>query len=85
MEAVRVGVVMGGTSSERDVSLRSGHAVADALSELGHDVIRLEIGAGFDALEELADADMDVAFLALHGKQGEDGCVQGVLEMLGIP
>ncbi|HSC86443.1 MAG TPA: D-alanine--D-alanine ligase [Polyangiaceae bacterium] len=82
---MRVGVVMGGTSSEREISLRSGEAVAVALEEAGHDVVRVELGAGIDALDALASADMDVAFLALHGKQGEDGCVQGVLEMLGIP
>lgn len=85
MEAVRVGVVMGGNSSEREISLLSGLAVADALEGLGHDVVRIDLGSGIDALETLADADIDVAFLALHGKQGEDGCVQGVLEMLGIP
>lgn len=85
MEAVRVGVVMGGNSSEREVSLKSGMAVAEALEALGHDVLRIDLGSGVDALEILADADMDVAFLALHGKQGEDGCVQGVLEMLGVP
>lgn len=85
VDAVRVGVVMGGTSSEREISLRSGQAVARALADLGHDVVNIDIGTGFDALEELADADIDVAFLALHGKQGEDGCIQGVLEMLGIP
>ncbi len=85
MDALRVGVVMGGTSSEREISLRSGCAVAEALSELGHDVVSIDIGTGLDAVEDLADADIDVAFLALHGKQGEDGCVQGVLEMLGIP
>jgi len=59
--------------------------VARALEECGHDVVRLEIGAGVDALDALAGAEMDVAFLALHGKQGEDGCIQGVLELLGIP
>lgn len=85
MEAVRVGVVMGGVSSEREVSLRSGEAVAEALDALGHEVVRIDMGGGLDALSVLSDADMDVAFLALHGKQGEDGCVQGVLEMLGIP
>lgn len=85
MEAVRVGVIMGGNSSEREVSLKSGAAVALALEELGHDVLRIDLGTGVDALDILADADMDVAFLALHGKQGEDGCIQGVLEMLGIP
>jgi len=85
VEAVRVGVVMGGNSSEREISLQSGEAVASALEGLGHDVVRLDLGGGVDALEVLSSADMDVAFLALHGKQGEDGCVQGVLEMLGVP
>lgn len=85
MEAVRVGVVMGGTSSEREISLLSGNAVANALEDRGHDVVRIDLGGGLDALETLADADIDVAFLALHGKQGEDGCIQGVLEMLGVP
>lgn len=85
MEAVRVGVVMGGTSSEREISLRSGEAVARALEQSGHDVVRIDIGGGLEALDALTSAEMDVAFLALHGKQGEDGCIQGVLELLGIP
>lgn len=85
MEAVRVGVLMGGVSSEREVSLRSGQAVAEALEGRGHEVVRIDLRDGMEALDALADADIDVAFLALHGKQGEDGCVQGVLEMLGIP
>lgn len=85
VEAIHVGVIMGGTSSEREVSLRSGEAVAEALQALGHEVLRIDLGAGLDALTVLSEADIDVAFLALHGKQGEDGCVQGVLEMLGIP
>ncbi len=85
MEAVRVGVVMGGTSSERDVSLRSGQAVAEALESRGYEVIRIDLRGGLEGIEALSLADIDVAFLALHGKQGEDGCVQGVLEMLGIP
>jgi D-alanine-D-alanine ligase len=85
VETVRVGVVMGGTSSERDISLRSGDAVAEALEALGHDVVRIVLGNGVDALEALGDADIDAAFLALHGRQGEDGCIQGVLELLGIP
>jgi len=85
VEAVRVGVVMGGTSSEREISLRSGEAVARALEQSGHDVVRIDIGGGLEALDALTSAEMDVAFLALHGKQGEDGCIQGVLELLGIP
>lgn len=85
MEPVRVGVIMGGTSSERDVSLLSGDAVAEALEGRGHDVVRIVLGNGIDALDALASADIDAAYLALHGRQGEDGCVQGVLELLGIP
>jgi D-alanine-D-alanine ligase len=85
VEPVRVGVIMGGTSSEREVSLLSGDAVAEALEERGHDVVRIVLGNGMDALEALASADIDAAFLALQGRQGEDGCMQGVLEMLGIP
>jgi D-alanine-D-alanine ligase len=82
---IRVGVVMGGVSSEREVSLRSGEAVGAALEGVGYDVDMIELGPGADALETLSDSAIDVAFLALHGKQGEDGCVQGVLEVLGIP
>jgi D-alanine-D-alanine ligase len=85
VEAVRVGVLMGGVSSEREISLRSGEAVAAALEGRGHEVQRIDIRDGMETLDALADADIDVAFLALHGKQGEDGCIQGVLEMLGIP
>jgi D-alanine-D-alanine ligase len=85
MAARRVGVVMGGTSAEREVSLRSGAAVADALEQAGHEVVRIELGPGVDGLELLRDARLDVAFLALHGRLGEDGCIQGLLELLGIP
>ncbi len=85
MKPQRIGVVMGGSSSEREVSLRSGRAVAAALSERGHDVVRLELGATTDALRALTDAKVDLAFLALHGRGGEDGCVQGLLELAGIP
>lgn len=76
---------MGGTSSERQVSLASGEAVAEALTERGYDVRSIVLGPGDDALGMLAGADIDAAFLALHGKLGEDGCVQGLLELLGIP
>jgi D-alanine-D-alanine ligase len=80
----RVGVVMGGTSGERDVSLRSGHAVAEALERLGHDVVPVILGEGTDAFLAIAAADLEVAFLALHGRLGEDGCIQGLLELMGI-
>jgi len=83
---MRVGVVMGGSSGERDVSLRSGAAVATALEAAGHDVVRLELSDDASAASQtIQAADIDVAFLALHGRHGEDGCVQGLLELLGIP
>ena len=85
MKPKRIGVVMGGTSAEREISLRSGRAVARALEKAGHDVVRLELGAQIHALKMLNDARLDVAFLALHGRLGEDGCIQGMLELLGIP
>lgn len=85
MKRKRIGVVMGGVSSEREVSLASGRAVAAALVDAGYNVTRLELGSGADSLSLLGRAAIDVAFLALHGRQGEDGCIQGVLEVLGIP
>ena len=85
MVTTRVGVVMGGSSAEREISIRSGEAVVSALSGLGYDVTPVVLGSGVDALKQLGQAELDVAFLALHGRLGEDGCVQGVLELLGIP
>ena len=85
MKARRVGVVMGGSSAERGVSLRTGSAVVQALTEAGRAVSRIEIGEGRDAVSALSSAEVDVMFLALHGRLGEDGCVQGLLEVLGIP
>ncbi|MEZ4298761.1 MAG: D-alanine--D-alanine ligase [Polyangiaceae bacterium] len=83
----RVGVIMGGSSSEREVSLRSGAAVADALTARGHDVVRFMLGETFGAevLTSITRARLDVAFLALHGRLGEDGCIQGLLEIAQIP
>jgi D-alanine-D-alanine ligase len=85
MKATRVGVVMGGSSAEREISIRSGEAVVNGLSGLGYDVTPVVLGRGDKALSQLANGELDVAFLALHGRLGEDGCVQGVLELLGIP
>lgn len=85
MQARRIGVVMGGTSAERDVSLISGKAVTEALLDAGHDAVAVLLGDDADPLETLLAAEMDVAFLALHGRLGEDGCVQGLLEWLKIP
>jgi D-alanine-D-alanine ligase len=85
MRARRVGVVMGGSSAEREISLRSGQAVFAALADAGHETVPVVLGDGIDPLSTLIEADIDVAFLALHGRLGEDGCVQGLLEVLGIP
>jgi D-alanine-D-alanine ligase len=76
---------MGGASEERNVSLATGEAVTRALLEAGHDVVRIDLGVGKPGLESLLSARIDVAFLALHGRFGEDGCVQGLLELCGIP
>jgi D-alanine-D-alanine ligase len=81
----RVGVLMGGTSGEREVSLNSGSAVAEALERLGHEVVPIVLGDGLDSFAAICAANIDVAFLSLHGRLGEDGCVQGLLELLGIP
>ncbi|HEY6728921.1 MAG TPA: D-alanine--D-alanine ligase [Polyangiaceae bacterium] len=81
----RVGVVMGGMSAEREVSFSSGRAVAEALRSLGHDVVEVEWNDTLGCLEALRDNPIDAAFLALHGRFGEDGCIQGLLEMLGVP
>jgi D-alanine-D-alanine ligase len=83
MQSLKIGVLLGGLSSERDVSLRSGEAVLAALRERGHDAVPIYVDRDVDvALRQEA---IDVAFLALHGRWGEDGCIQGLLEMLGIP
>ncbi|WP_084464989.1 D-alanine--D-alanine ligase [Rubellimicrobium thermophilum] len=79
----RVAVLMGGLSAEREVSLSSGRGCASALREAGYDVV--EIDAGPDLALRLADVAPDVAFNALHGRWGEDGCVQGLLEWMRIP
>jgi D-alanine-D-alanine ligase len=78
-----VAVLLGGLSSEREVSLVSGRECADALERLGAKVSRID--AGRDLAQVLAELRPDVCFNALHGEWGEDGCVQGVLETLAIP
>src|ERR1700722_17205719 len=80
---LHVAVLMGGLSAEREVSLSSGRACADALDRLGARVSRVD--AGRDIAAVLTALRPDVAFNALHGAWGEDGCVQGVLETLGLP
>jgi D-alanine-D-alanine ligase len=80
---VKVAVLMGGRGLERQVSLRSGARVEDALDALGHEVLAIDVGAGL--VGELKTERPDVAFVALHGAGGEDGTVQELLEILGIP
>ncbi|MBV9311614.1 MAG: D-alanine--D-alanine ligase [Solirubrobacterales bacterium] len=79
---MRVAVLKGGRSLERQVSLRSGARVQDALERLGHEPIAIDVGA--DLVEKLQRSEPDVAFIALHGKDGEDGTVQELLETLAI-
>jgi len=79
----RIAVLKGGRSLERQVSLKSGARVQDALERLRHDVLPIDVGA--DLVERLMAAQPDLAFVALHGRDGEDGTVQELLEVMGIP
>lgn len=82
--ARRIVVLMGGRSAEREVSLNTGRQVAAALAERGFDVSQVDTGdAGF--IEDIRSAGADVAFICLHGRFGEDGTVQGLLELLDLP
>jgi D-alanine-D-alanine ligase len=78
-----VAVLLGGLSAERSVSLRSGAAVAEALESEGYRVTRIDVDR--DIASRLATVRPDVCFNALHGKFGEDGCIQGILETMAIP
>jgi D-alanine-D-alanine ligase len=78
-----VAVLKGGRSLERQVSLRSGARVEDALERLGHEVVPVDVGV--DLIEQLRRIAPDAAFVALHGRDGEDGTVQELLEILDIP
>ena len=80
---MKVAVLKGGASLERTVSLRSGARVEDALARLGHDVLPIDVGA--DLVDRLTAERPDVAFVALHGRGGEDGTVQELLELVGVP
>ena len=79
----KVAVIYGGPSSEREVSLASGQECATALGEEGYEVVMID--AGPDLYNQLNAAAPDVVFNALHGRWGEDGCVQGILEWMGLP
>ncbi len=82
MTPLHVVVLMGGWSAEREVSLASGAGVADALEGLGHRVTRIDMGR--DVALRLAEAAPDIVFNALHGTPGEDGSVQGMLDLMGL-
>lgn len=79
----QVAVLAGGPSLERDVSLRSGHRIANALSDRGHRVTLLDLNDRL--VTTLSEGSFDVAYLALHGRAGEDGTIQGLLDLLGVP
>jgi D-alanine-D-alanine ligase len=79
----RVAVLKGGRSLEREVSLRSGARVEDALERLGHEVVAIDVGP--DLVERLRESRPEAAFVALHGRDGEDGTVQEILELLDVP
>lgn len=79
----KIAVLMGGDSAERAVSLRSGEAVFNALQSVGADVIAIDVQG--NAVRQLIDAEFDIAFIAMHGRGGEDGTIQGLLEWLKKP
>lgn len=82
-EGRKIGVLMGGTSGEREVSLRSGKMVYESLIRQGFRAVTLDLHE--DAIGTIQGAAIDIAFVVLHGRGGEDGTIQGVLEQLGIP
>lgn len=81
--APKIGVLMGGRSSEREISLRTGEAIYNALIKLGRPAVKIDVG--LDIVERIKEEGINLAFLALHGKYGEDGTIQGLLEMIDIP
>lgn len=83
MKDKRVAVLMGGRSAEREVSLWSGAAVLEALRERGFDAVGIDVD--LEVAARLREERVELAFIALHGRFGEDGCIQGLLESLAIP
>ncbi|MHA2620870.1 MAG: D-alanine--D-alanine ligase [bacterium JZ-2024 1] len=84
---LKIAVLCGGWSFEREVSLRSGHSVATALKELGHEVFFVDVNRSLvpDLIHSLLRESVDLVFIALHGPFGEDGTLQGMLDFAGIP
>lgn len=83
MKTRKIAVLMGGLSAEREVSLKSGAAVQQALLAQGYDSVAIDVG--HDLADVIKREMVEVAFIALHGRYGEDGCVQGLLELMRIP
>lgn len=83
MKTKKIGVLMGGLSAEREVSLKSGSAVHQALQAQGYHAVAIDVGRDLAAV--LVQEKIEAAFIALHGRYGEDGCVQGLLELMQIP
>ncbi len=81
----RVAVLLGGSSAEREVSLVTGAACAEGLREAGYDVAEIDVGRDVAALVAALSPAPEAIFNALHGRWGEDGCIQGILELLQIP
>lgn len=82
----RIAVIYGGTSAEREISLMSGKQVLAHLQSAGVNAFGLDLGAdGQDQVTQLQQANMDAAFIILHGRGGEDGTLQGVLEFMAVP
>jgi len=82
----KIVVLMGGASAEREISLRSGQAVFEALQSQGLDVVALDLADDTTRwMKQIQEAHADVAFIALHGTYGEDGCIQGMLDILQLP
>jgi len=83
MKQQKIGVLMGGLSAEREISLKTGNAIFNALQERGYQAVKLEVDRSIAST--LVEERIAVAFIALHGPWGEDGSIQGLLEMMGIP
>ncbi len=83
MKDKKIGVLMGGISSEREISLKTGEAVYNALIKKGYNAVKIDVQKDF--IFSLKDLNIDIAFITLHGKYGEDGIIQGILEFMGVP
>ena len=83
MKDKEIGILLGGVSAEREISLKTGEAMFEALQARGYRVQKVFVDGDIDRV--LRQTTIDVAVIALHGTYGEDGCIQGMLETMGIP